>query len=156
MTLTLAGDDIDSIAIGERSVLDCGTADYSLYPYSVTIADYPLQNDADGLEYLEVCFKDLAGNVTSAVASITKDTTAPNGELVLNNADAYTTSVYVDVTLGKPTMRISTTSIALVLTRRPWIAVRRAIVPLYLVLSLLMILNSPQVTEAKRFMRALG
>ena len=99
VTLTLAGDDIDSIAIGERSVLDCGTADYSLYPYSVTIADYPLQNDADGLEYLEVCFKDLAGNVTSAVASITKDTTAPNGELVLNNADAYTTSVYVDVTL---------------------------------------------------------
>jgi hypothetical protein len=84
ITATFTRGDATSIKHGQA--VDCATASgyVSIAGTSVAVNNIALAG-GDGLKTYFACFRDNAGNVTSATASITVDQTTPSGSLTLAN-----------------------------------------------------------------------
>ncbi len=103
VTLTLASSDSSSaygarfIAIADGATLACASASYVAALASTTWS-LPA---GDGGKSVTACFKDAAGNTSSATGSITLDVTAPASlSLTLNGGSSSSTSSTVPYTLG--------------------------------------------------------
>lgn len=103
--LTLNYADINSIQ--SISISNDQTNWSSPEPYTPFRTNWKLDDSTEGQKtvYLKVC--DIAGNCTDSVDSITYDATAPNGTMVINNDDSYTTSFNVSLDLSNLTDNVS-------------------------------------------------
>jgi hypothetical protein len=99
VTLDLtASSDTVLMALANGAGLDCATASYE--PFSET-RGWTLDS-GDGTKTVTVCFKNAAGLVGSASASIELDETPPVGTVVLEGGASYTTTTTVAVELTFP------------------------------------------------------
>jgi len=94
--------DVVAVKLGENAV-DCSSEPYDrpvgiASVNTVTVPGFALSS-VDGNKVVVACFKDAAGNVTSAQDGTTLDQGGPNGALVINNGAAFTTAVSEDITV---------------------------------------------------------
>jgi hypothetical protein len=94
--------DVVAVKLGENAV-DCSSEPYDrptgiATVNTVTVPGFALSS-VDGTKVVVACFKDAAGNITSAQDSTTLDQGGPNGAIVINNGAAFTTAVSEDITV---------------------------------------------------------
>ncbi|MBM4280127.1 MAG: hypothetical protein FJ137_05025 [Deltaproteobacteria bacterium] len=77
-----------------EGAIDCAGAGYVALPSTspFVVGDVPLST-ADGAKPYSACFKDAAGNVSSATTTITVDRTAPSGNVVLADGATVTNTL---------------------------------------------------------------
>ncbi|MDP2343495.1 MAG: carboxypeptidase-like regulatory domain-containing protein [Deltaproteobacteria bacterium] len=100
--------DVVAFKLGENSV-DCSSEPY-VRPGTITTVNTFTQpavalSTLDGTKVIAACFKDAAGNVTSAQDTTTLDQVGPNGSILAAGGAAFFTNVSEDVVV---TARMST------------------------------------------------
>lgn len=98
-TLTYSTD-TSGYAVVSAGALDCTSATYTTASGTSANVNVTLLPAGDGSKLLTACFRDLAGNTSSASASILLDTTPPTGSIVIDAGAATTRSRSVVVTVS--------------------------------------------------------
>jgi hypothetical protein len=113
--------DVVAVKVGENAV-DCGSEPYDrptgiATVNTVTLPNVPL-SAVDGTKVVAACFKDAAGNISTAQDSTTLDQAGPNGAITINNGATFTTDASENITVVAR-MATDTARFAVVETTNP-------------------------------------